>query len=456
MTAAEWGGAACRSFYVWVPNPTGPAVELTPATLCIMNDVTNVYVGLLFQRTVVDAGNSFVVEFDLDNDGIMEEGDDALVVNPGSVPMLIDDFRSSTLGCSSGGLCGPRDVDWGGTNDGQAAFSNNGMTTFYEVSHPISSGDIRDMDACAGDTIGVTAFLRMIVAGPGLAYPDGFADTDYPAAGQYVELRLAGECSSAAVAPGAALSTDDEGDGATPADPVETTVVSPNAGDVAISEGPAAPSTDGFVVLGQQIRIEAPPATAADPLIFTFTIDASVIPPGTPLSALGVRRNGVLVPDCTGIGATPDPCVASRSFLPDGDAELVIRTSAASLWDVGIVPLVDVTAPTLTVRLSPDALWPPNRTLRSIVAIVEVSDDFDPAPQVTLVSVVSNEGAGGVEPDVFGAELGTDDRAFALRAERSGRAKAGRVYSVTYRATDAAGNTTLVSADVTVPHDRRK
>jgi len=132
------------------------------------------------------------------------------------------------------------------------------------------------------------------------------------------------------------VSTDSEGDGATAADPVETTVLTPVPGTISISEGPAGPSTSGFMVLGQQVQITAPTATAADPLIITFVIDQSLLPPGVTASSIEVRRNGVVVPDCIAAGATPDPCVQSKMFLASGDLEIVVRTSQASLWDFGV------------------------------------------------------------------------------------------------------------------------
>jgi hypothetical protein len=50
--------------------------------------------------------------------------------------------------------------------------------------------------------------------------------------------------------------------------------------------------------------------------------------------------------------------------------------------------------------------------------------------------------------------LGTDDRAFALRAERgTGQGSTGRVYTITYRATDTSGNASDATATVTVPTD---
>ena len=46
-----------------------------------------------------------------------------------------------------------------------------------------------------------------------------------------------------------------------------------------------------------------------------------------------------------------------------------------------------------------------------------------------------------------------DDTTFQLRAERYSHA--GRTYTLTYRAFDAAGNETVASTEVTVPHSRR-
>ena len=54
-----------------------------------------------------------------------------------------------------------------------------------------------------------------------------------------------------------------------------------------------------------------------------------------------------------------------------------------------------------------------------------------------------------------GAGTGTDDRAVSLRADRAG-AGSGRTYTLTYRATDASGNSAADSATVSVPHDQRR
>ena len=59
---------------------------------------------------------------------------------------------------------------------------------------------------------------------------------------------------------------------------------------------------------------------------------------------------------------------------------------------------------------------------------------------------------GNTDGDIQGADVGTDDRDFALRAERSGPGD-GRTYTAVYQVTDHAGNVTRADALVIVPHD---
>ncbi len=118
------------------------------------------------------------------------------------------------------------------------------------------------------------------------------------------------------------------------------------------------------------------------------------------------------------------------------------------------VPLqrLDTTPPALTVALTPNVLRP-NEKLVPITAAITVKDDYDPAPEIKLESITPSE---LTEPgDIRDASLGTDDRQFMLKAEREGKNKAGRIYTVIYSATDASGNQATASATVTVPHDER-
>lgn len=112
--------------------------------------------------------------------------------------------------------------------------------------------------------------------------------------------------------------------------------------------------------------------------------------------------------------------------------------------------LVDKTPPSLTVTLSPNTLRP-NEKLVPITATIAVKDDYDPQPEIKLESITANE---VWEAEDVKANIGTDTRQFLVKAEREGKNKTGRIYTVIYSATDASGNKSIASATVTVPHDQ--
>jgi hypothetical protein len=114
--------------------------------------------------------------------------------------------------------------------------------------------------------------------------------------------------------------------------------------------------------------------------------------------------------------------------------------------------LGDQTPPVLALSVVPATLWPPNHKLEPITVAVSVTDNADSNPSVKLVSISCDDGCSLVE-DVAGAALDTYDRTFELRSERRGFGS-GRTYTITYEASDAAGNKATATATVTVPHDQ--
>jgi len=116
----------------------------------------------------------------------------------------------------------------------------------------------------------------------------------------------------------------------------------------------------------------------------------------------------------------------------------------------------DEIAPTMEVSVTPDTLWPPKHQYVEVQATVVAFDNFDPNPTIMLVSVTSNEPDNGEDDgDTIDDIVIVDDYNFLLRAERSG-VGTGRIYTITYRVTDACGNTTEVSATVIVPLNQKK
>jgi len=169
---------------------------------------------------------------------------------------------------------------------------------------------------------------------PGESCDDG---NDVDGDGCESDCEFASEFVSELAPAGGTVSTEDSS-GATPTDPIETTVSTPNAGTVSIEEGVSAPAPTGYSILGQQVDISAPPATPADPLVIAFRLDDSAIPHGMSPAQVAILRNGALVLDCAVSPpvADPDPCVESRAVLADGDFQFVVRTSAASIWTAAV------------------------------------------------------------------------------------------------------------------------
>ena len=115
---------------------------------------------------------------------------------------------------------------------------------------------------------------------------------------------------------------------------------------------------------------------------------------------------------------------------------------------------VDKTAPTLDLKLDKTFLESRNHKMIPVNAVVDAKDATSGIASVVLTSIISSEpdnglGDGNTTDDIKDAEFGTKDTAFSLRAERSGNHD--RVYTITYTATDLAGNVTNTTVSVTVP-----
>ncbi len=113
------------------------------------------------------------------------------------------------------------------------------------------------------------------------------------------------------------------------------------------------------------------------------------------------------------------------------------------------VQVVDTTAPTLSLNVSPLVIWPPNHKLVPIATTTSTSDTCDSRPVVSC-NATSNEaplvpGSGNTNPDIV-----VKNGQLLLRAERAGTGT-GRTYTVSCTSTDASGNATTATALVRVP-----
>jgi predicted extracellular nuclease len=109
------------------------------------------------------------------------------------------------------------------------------------------------------------------------------------------------------------------------------------------------------------------------------------------------------------------------------------------------------TPPSLKVGVSQGTLWAANHKYATVNATLNATNDV---ASVDLISVVSNEPDNGLgDGDTPNDIVIVDNDTFQLRAERSGTGD-GRIYTITYKATNTCGASVLATATVTVPHSK--
>lgn len=127
-----------------------------------------------------------------------------------------------------------------------------------------------------------------------------------------------------------------------------------------------------------------------------------------------------------------------------------IRTTTCSIP----VKVQDTIAPViLGVWVTPNVLWPPNNQMMSVRIQVSAMDNGGPTT-CKIVAITSNEAANSPGRNDASDWVITGELRADLKAKRlvNGR---GRTYTIWVACADLAGNTSLGSVAVTVPHDQR-
>ena len=145
IQAGEWAAAATAT----IP-PFGPG-NVYSGTLYMMNDATNLYIGVSIKG---DAGLSADdnVRFYFDNGHVggstRAQGDDDIIAE-GTFVNIGDLFYDSTCPCDQW------DNLFGGTVDGQVASSRQGNVNMFELSHPLDDADTtHDFHLSKGQIVG--------------------------------------------------------------------------------------------------------------------------------------------------------------------------------------------------------------------------------------------------------------------------------------------------------------
>jgi hypothetical protein len=103
--------------------------------------------------------------------------------------------------------------------------------------------------------------------------------------------------------------------------------------------------------------------------------------------------------------------------------------------------------PPIAAAAVPEVLWPADGRTEEVQVFFNVCAVCKPATDVKLVEVLVNGSPG--HADIEGADLGTDDRSFRLRAASPGGKS--RVYTAIYRVPDYFGIERTVQAEIFAP-----
>lgn len=208
---------------------------------------------------------------------------------------------------------------------------------------------------------------------------------------------------------------------------------------------------------GEPVRVDtgSDPALSADGRFLAYVAPL----PGVPGTSMVLRRD-LMSGKNEVMSATPQKTpgngVASAPALSGHGAEVVFASTAGDLVDgddnatVDVflsVAVADTTPPNVSLTLSSNQLWPPNKKMVPVQVDGWAEDDRELASVEITVS------------DEYGSMLNQIVPGFGstvwLEAWRDGNDADGRVYTITAVAVDAAGNRSEQVATVLVPHDMR-
>lgn len=136
--ANEWDNAAQVSVF------TG---SYAGSVFYVMNDEINLYLALKVVDSTFMDNDMVSVRFDNDHNGVTDVGDDKIFPTK-------NEFRDCHYRRPGPGWGAPDSLYIDGSSDGSSAAGRLNGANFFEVSHPLNSGDPYDFSLSAGDIVG--------------------------------------------------------------------------------------------------------------------------------------------------------------------------------------------------------------------------------------------------------------------------------------------------------------
>jgi hypothetical protein len=140
----EWAAAAEVSVF--------PAV-FPGSTLLVMNDAQNLYIAASVTDPTLTSADWLGIRFDNEHNGIVDDGDDYVTLAGNSV-FHDRHYEAAAVGWST--------LD--AMHNGTGRAGTSGPINFFEISHPLNSGDAHDIAVAPGATLGVC--VRYFADGP--------------------------------------------------------------------------------------------------------------------------------------------------------------------------------------------------------------------------------------------------------------------------------------------------
>jgi DNA/RNA endonuclease G (NUC1) len=230
----------------------------------------------------------------------------------------------------------------------------------------------------------------------------------------------------------------------------------------AVNDAPTANSQSVSTNANTAVSVALTGSDLETPSNLTYTITSG--PTHGSLSGTGANRTYTPAANYSG----PDSFKFTVTDAGDGAAPPLTSSQATVSITVN-----DTVAPTITLIGNTITLWPANHSYRTINVtdlVASASDNYDVTVnrnKVVISKVTSDEPERGPctgssssncndnsdDETLNDIVLGSDCKSVQLRAERNGNGD-GRVYTITFRVADAAGNVKTITAKVTAPHDQ--
>ena len=166
--------------------------------------------------------------------------------------------------------------------------------------------------------------------------------------------------------------------------------------------------------------------------------------------------------NCGAVTITQSPAAGTLVGLGAHSITVTATDTAGNHTDKTVTfTVIDNTPPTITLNGNVISLWPPNHKYQTVQVsdlVAGASDNCGGSiglnsvyiSKVTSDEVENGNGDGNTLNDIV---IAADCKSVQLRSEREGGGN-GRVYTITFKVTDASGNAATATAKVTVPHSQ--